>query len=149
MAFDKLKELASSLRQTKLNGSVASKPVPPHPLDPLSPTEIERAVSAVRKEKGDALFFNAVTLQEPRKKDMLLWFDDSFLNPVPARIADIVAIGKGSKVFDGLVDLSAGVEMVIKWEATEGVQPLVSSSPCLPIVKLCSDDSVYRSPWKI
>lgn len=95
---------------------------PPHPFDPLSSVEIETAVSMIRKEHGK-LHYNAVTLQEPRKKEMLKWLEDTS-KPRPARVADIVAIAPGGKVYDGLVDLKAG--KIVKWEALEGVQPLVS-----------------------
>lgn len=96
----------------------------PHPFDPLSATEIETAVSIIRDSQGDGYHFNAVTLREPKKADMLEWLAaDGKGAKKPARIAEIVAIGKGSKVFDGLVDL--GAAKVVKWENTPGVQPLV------------------------
>lgn len=94
----------------------------PHPFDPLSPSEIERAVGIVRKEYG-SLYFNAVTLWEPRKNDMLAWLADPTNSARPHRVADVVAIGKGSKVYDGLVDLDE--QKILKFEYTEGVQPLV------------------------
>jgi primary-amine oxidase len=97
----------------------------PHPFDPLSNAEIEMAVSIIRKEHGQ-LFFNAVTLWEPRKNDMLRWLEDPEHTPRPTRVADVVAIGKGSKVYDGLVDLKEG--KIVKWESIEGVQPLVSKA---------------------
>ena len=94
----------------------------PHPFDPLSETEIEAAVGIVRKEYGQ-LFYNAVTLSEPRKVEMLLWLADPQHANRPSRVADVVAIGKGSKVYDGLVDLKEG--RITKWVPLEGVQPLV------------------------
>jgi primary-amine oxidase len=115
MALDRLQSVTSHL-----TGNAA----PPHPFDPLSNAEIEHAVSIVRKEHGDHVF-NAVTMLEPRKKDMLKWIEDPVSNQRPARIADVVAIAKGGKVYDGLVDLKAG--KVVKWETLEGVQPLVRS----------------------
>lgn len=152
MALDTLKDLATSL--------TGAGTTTPYPFDPLSGTEIEKAVSIIRKEKGDHFYYNAVTLLEPRKGEMLVWLEgerkrgrvgangakgtngtnghspgsdtngDAKENGEhkeakrPARVADVVAIGKGSKVYDGLVDLEA--EKVIKWELTDGVQPLVS-----------------------
>ena len=54
------------------------------------------------------------------------WLENSSVLPRPTRIADIVAIAPGGKVFDGLVDLKAG--KIIKWEQLDGVQPLVSAA---------------------
>jgi primary-amine oxidase len=115
MALDRLKSVAHHFTGT----------TPPHPFDPLSNAEIETAVSIIRKEHG-RLSYNAVTLWEPRKKEMLRWLEDPEHTPRPTRVADVVAIGKGSKVYDGLVDLKEG--KIVKWEPVEGVQPLVSNS---------------------
>ena len=113
MAVERLKSVAS-----QVTGNVA----PPHPFDPLTIVEIEAAVAIVRKEKGD-LFFNAVSLKDPPKKEMLAWLANPS-SPRPARIADVVALAKGSKVYDGFVDLTAG--KIVHWELLDGFQPLVS-----------------------
>lgn len=115
--------MASLDRLKSVAQHVAGTGPPPHPFDPLSNQEIEAAVSITHQEKGK-LFYNAVTLREPPKKEMMKWLENSSVLPRPARIADIVAIAPGGKVFDGLVDLKAG--KIIKWEQLEGVQPLVS-----------------------
>lgn len=114
MVLDRLKQLSSQ---------IAGRSPAPHPFDPLTEAEIERAVAIVRKEH-DALFYNAVTLWEPRKAEMMAWLADPDHTVRPHRVADVVAIGRGSKVYDGLVDLDEG--KIVKWELTEGVQPLVS-----------------------
>lgn len=116
MALDRLRQAASH---------VTGLSEPPHPLDPLVGAEIEQAVAIIRKEHS-GLFFNAVTLWEPRKVEMMAWVKDPKNTPRPHRVADVVAIGRGSKVYDGIVDLTEG--KIISWELTEGVQPLV----CLP-----------------
>ena len=93
-----------------------------HPLDPLTASEIETAVDLVRKEHGN-LFFNTVTIQEPRKKDMLAWIADPAHAPRPPRIADVVVLEKGGKTYEGLVDLDKNV--IADWSTIEGEQPLV------------------------
>ena len=110
MVLDRVKQVAQHLSGR-----------PPHPFDPLSEAEIEQAVSFVRHEHG-SLFYNAITLWEPRKAEMLSWLANPDTDR-PHRVADVVAIGKGSKVYDGLVDLTEGV--IVKWELLDGVQPLV------------------------
>lgn len=96
---------------------------PSHPFDPLSANEISKAVSIVNQQYP-GLFYNAVTIAEPPKAQMLKWIADPKSTPRPTRIADVVAIGRGSKVYDGLVDLEAGA--ILRWELTEGVQPLIT-----------------------
>ena len=97
--------------------------VSPHPFDPLSESEIERAVAIIRKEHSD-VFFNAITLLEPRKAEMMKWLKDPEHTPRPNRVADVVCIGRGSKVHDGHADLTEG--KIVTWALTDDVQPLVS-----------------------
>jgi primary-amine oxidase len=102
-----------------------SDPQLPHPLDPLSLEEIQVAITTVKKAHGD-VFFNVVSLHEPRKAELQIWLEKPDSTPLPARIADIVVIAPGGKVYDGLVDLQQ--KTIIKWEHMEGVQPIVSST---------------------
>jgi primary-amine oxidase len=95
----------------------------PHPFDPLSQDEIQSAVNIIKKAHGD-VFFNVVSLQEPRKAEMTKWLEDPS-TPRPARIADLVVIGPGGKVYDGLIDLASGT--ITKWELLDGLQPIVST----------------------
>ena len=122
---------------------VAGTSPPHHPFDPLTATEIETATAIIRKEHP-ALYYNAVTLLEPRKADMLPWLADPDHTAQPHRVADVVAIGKGSKVYDGWVDLEE--KKIVKWECEEGVQPLAS----IRIGNLSQCElTLSRSPWKI
>lgn len=134
MSVDRLKSIGNHL--TGNSG-------PPHPFDPLSNAEIETAVQIVRKDYGQ-LFYNAVTLQEPRKQAMMKWVEDPEHSPRPGRLAEVVAIAKGGKVYDGIVDLNEG--KVIKWESLEGVQPLVSF---LVSALLASETNLARLRWRI
>ncbi len=102
---------------------VASSDLLPHPLDPLSQVEIQSAIDLVKKTHGE-LFFNVVSLHEPRKAVMTKWLEDPSA-PRPARIADVVVIAPGGKVYDGLVDLASGT--ITKWELLDGLQPIVNS----------------------
>lgn len=96
---------------------------PPHPFDPLSTTEIDAAVAIVRSEHGN-LNFNAVSLYEPRKTEMLAWLASPETASRPMRAADVVAISTDGKVYDGVVDL--GQKRIVQWKHTPGVQPLIT-----------------------
>ena len=113
MVLERVKQMSA-----QLTGMLPS----PHPFDPLSGNEIKEAVEIVRKEHEE-LFFNAITLWEPRKAEMSAWLASPESAPRPRRMADVVAIGRGSKVYDAVVDLEE--KKIVKFELTEGVQPLV------------------------
>lgn len=100
----------------------------PHPLDPLSLDEIQIAITVVKKAHGD-VFFNVVSLHEPRKAEMTAWLADPEKTPLPVRIADVVVIAPGGAVYDGLVDLKTGT--IIHWEKLDGLQPIVRFPPQL------------------
>ncbi|KAJ0159736.1 Peroxisomal primary amine oxidase, partial [Colletotrichum tanaceti] len=94
---------------------------PTHPLDPLSSAEIQKAIAVVKAAHGN-VFFNVVSLHEPRKAELTRWLASPATTPLPSRIADVVVIAKGGKVYDGLVDIASGA--ITKWELMEGVQPI-------------------------
>lgn len=102
-------------------GSIATGT--PHPLDPLSQDEIQAAIAVVTKTHGH-VFFNVVSLHEPRKAEMTVWLAAPNKAPRPARIADVVVIAPGGKVYDGLVHLESGT--ISHWEELDGLQPIVS-----------------------
>jgi primary-amine oxidase len=110
-------------RLQQLTLQVSASSPPPHPLDPLSTSEIDTAVALVRKEYGK-VNFNAVTLYEPRKVEMMAWLADPEKAPRPIRAADVVVIAPGGKIYDGVVDLEA--KKVVEWNHTPGVQPLIT-----------------------
>ena len=95
-----------------------------HPFDPLTGDEIAAAVDVIRKYQSGQLLFNAVTLHEPRKADMLKWLEHPSDGNKPARIADVTVILPDGAVYDGLVDLRT--RKVQKWEKLDGLQPIVS-----------------------
>jgi len=115
----------------------------PHPFDPLSKEEIRSVVNVVKKAHGD-LFFNVVSLHEPRKAEMTKWLEDPSA-PRPARIADLVVIAPRGKVYDALVDLAS--ETITKWELLDGLQPIVSTRRIQTLDKLLMTNWA-RSQWK-
>lgn len=125
-------------RLKQLTFQVDGSSPPPHPLDPLSTTEIDKAVAILRNEHGGAFRFNAVSLWEPRKAEMMAWLQDPQNNPRPHRVADVVAIGPGGKVYDGVVDLTD--ENIVQWVHTEGVQPLITMEDLQAVEHLARKD---------
>lgn len=115
--------MATNRLQSVAHHFTATSPLP-HPFDPLTNAEIDKAVHIIRTEKG-SVHYNAITLYEPRKREMTKWLANPQVAPRPKRIADVVVIAPGGKVHDGLVDLAE--ERVVKWEQIDGVQPLVYS----------------------
>jgi len=118
--------MAARLKQVAQH--VLGLSTPSHPFDPLTANEIDIAVKAARAEKGD-IAFNAITLSEPKKSDMLAWLLDSKIAPKPVRMAEVVAIDKNGAVWDGTVDLEKS--KVLTWEMLDGMQPLVCNLPSL------------------
>ncbi|KAI1198805.1 peroxisomal copper amine oxidase [Nemania serpens] len=141
----------------------ASADLLPHPLDPLSEAEIQSAVELVKKAHGD-LFFNVVSLHEPRKAEMMKWLEDPSA-PRPARIADVVVIAPGGKVYEGFVDLASGT--ITKWDLLDGLQPIITMEELMLVEHVCRKDlkvieqceisgiaredmhKVYCDPWTI
>ena len=80
-------------------------------------------VALLRKEHG-SLHYNAVTLYEPRKAEMMAWVANPESAPRPVRKADVVVIAPGGKVYDGVVDLENN--KIIEWQHTPDVQPLIA-----------------------
>lgn len=115
----------------------------PYPFDPLSLEEIESTIATVKKAHG-RVFFNVVSLHEPRKAEMTAWLADPKAAPRPARIADVVVIAPGGAVFDGLVDIKTYT--ITKWEKLDGLQPIVSRPASDP--EESAETDLARSPWR-
>ena len=151
-------------RVKQLVQQVSNTVAPPHPLDPLSSLEIDTTVSVLRAEYGK-LYYNAITLLEPPKAEMLVWLADPDHASKPKRIADIVVISTDGKVYDGQVNLDE--RKVVKWTHTPGVQPLITMEDLQAVELIARKDpkvieqcgligipasdmhKVYCDPWTI
>jgi primary-amine oxidase len=90
-----------------------------HPLDPLTPAEIERAVALVREREPGRLRFVSVSLAEPGKDDLLAWQPGRAL---PRRAEVVVLAPDAETAYAGLVDLDAGA---VALEGLDGLQPAI------------------------
>ena len=91
-----------------------------HPLDPLSPAEIEGAVAILRSERdlGPRVRFESVELLEPPKES----FSGRNGHQPPGREAFIILLdNETGATFESVVSLSEG--QVKSWTAVPGVQP--------------------------
>jgi primary-amine oxidase len=85
----------------------------PHPLDPLSPVEIERAAAIVRGRGGlsEAAWFETIALAEP----------DRNAPANPRRRAFVCCYDPAAgETWDGIADLAAGE--LLSWQHVEGAQ---------------------------
>lgn len=117
-----------------------------HPFDPLTAEEIRRAVGIVKKAYGQVLF-HAVSLHEPRKAQMTIWLEKPSSSSLPARVADVTALGPDGKVYDGLVDLANGV--IIDWKHMPGVQPIITLEELVEVEQICRADPKVIEQCKI
>jgi len=155
MALERTKQLFQQI--VKANGDE-----PRHPLDPLTENEIATAVKLVREERSDVIF-NSVTLLEPKKIDLQRWLDVP--NQNLHREADVIASGKGNKVYDVVVDLTAG--RITRWDEPKDVYPSITMEDLAVVEAIIRKDAkvieqcgivgippedmhkVYCDPWTI
>ncbi len=96
-----------------------------YPLDPLDPQELSATVSLVKKKFGKGIAFNTVTLQEPKKAELLAWEESPSSTPKPDREAYFVIFQEGVEgIIEGTVNISKG--KVGYHTNTKGVQPILT-----------------------
>ena len=93
-----------------------------HPLEPLSPEEIVRAVAILRAERSlaDTVRFSSVELQEPPKAAMLAWPQTGS----PERRAFAIVLDRADGAVHEAV-ISLDTETVLEWHHVPGVQPRI------------------------
>jgi primary-amine oxidase len=113
----------------------------PHPLDPLSPAELEAATGIVRAERGlgDSARFVYVTLQEPPKSTVL---DFQPGDPVERSAFIVIREKAERKSYEAVVSITRGE--VVSWRELHGVQPAVMFEEFL-----LSEEAVRKDPrWQ-
>jgi len=122
--------------------------MPPHPFDPLIPDEISRAAAIVRPHFGQQqdVNFRVITLQEPRKKDMISFMES--LNPKdrPTRharvdvVVETVDTEEKFALFELLVDLDQG--RVVAKQHHAGKHSYIDTEFMQRVEKACLADPV-------
>ena len=107
-----------------------------HPLDPLAPEEIARAVSIVRREAavGEEALFGPVALVEPDKRDP---------DATPRRAEVVVYDRRASRTYEATISLSEG--RLERWVHRPGVQPALMPEEYLECEALVKADPDFAS----
>ncbi|QAY66916.1 primary-amine oxidase [Paenibacillus protaetiae] len=91
-----------------------------HPLNPLTPGEMEKAAQIVKKAKGSSLYFAELKLEEPDKAAVWNWEFSGDGKHLP-RKATFTAV-LNDKPYEGIVDLDKGT--LADWKAVTVGWPL-------------------------
>ena len=116
-----------------------------HPLDPLTPEEVERAAALVKPRLGDQAAFCSVALVEP-PKDALKAYAPG--DPLPRRLRFMgfdYPEGEPDGGFDAIVDLSAGtadVSRIAKGQAPIGFADVVRA------VRITKEDPGWQAAMR-
>jgi primary-amine oxidase len=125
--------------------TLATSPVEPapdarHPLEPLSPEEIRRAVALLRSEQelADTVRFSTVELHEPPKARVLAWPEDG---PVERQAFAIVMDRADGAVHEAVISLDTGT--VTEWRRLRGVQPRILAEEFVECEEMLKCDPDY------
>ncbi len=105
-----------------------------HPLDPLTPEEVRRAVEIFGVGRSSLIRFVTVTLLEPGKRELEAWPAED-----PGRRVEIVALEPAVEgAFEAVVDLAAGTVEGLR--VLDGVQPAMVPEEYAEIERLMLAD---------
>mmetsp|Transcript_44504 Transcript_44504/g.102865 ORF Transcript_44504/g.102865 Transcript_44504/m.102865 type:complete len:677 (-) Transcript_44504:165-2195(-) len=108
-------------------------PLVTHPLDPLTPKEIEAAAEVVRAHAGFDMRFDVIELLEPPKAQVRSWTPGAaFLRMARTTSFRYSELG----AYKAEVDLAAG--KVLVWEHVPGVRPMIQVDDIFSVWKACS-----------
>ena len=110
---------------------------PSHPLDPLSPQEIQRAAAVLRAahDLGTGMMFETISLEEPDKARLAAFVPGA---PFP-RIAFLCVFDRNDgRVFEARVDLRT--EQILSWTSRPGVRPRILFDDILLVGRVARAD---------
>ncbi|HKF76284.1 MAG TPA: primary-amine oxidase [Candidatus Dormibacteraeota bacterium] len=112
-----------------------------HPLDPLSPAEIEAAAATLRRVRGlaDSARFVYVSLREPPKAAVLAFRDG---DPIDREAVVLLRERQERRTYEAVVSISAGE--VRSWRELTGIQP-----PIMFEEFMTAEEAVKKDPrWQ-
>jgi primary-amine oxidase len=112
----------------------------PHPLDPLSADEIERAVACVRADHdlGEAARFVSVELREPGKSQLAAWRAGG--EPPPREAALVVLAG--GRTHEAVVALAG--DLLLAWEHIPGAHAAITADEYAEAELAVKADPAFR-----
>jgi len=113
-----------------------------HPLDPLTPAEIETAVAIVRRERalGEDVLFVSVALHEP-PKDVVLGFRDG--DAIERRAFLVLRDRKARATCEAVVSLAPGA--VVSWREVPGAQPSITMDEFFACERLVRENPAWQA----
>lgn len=116
-----------------------------HPLDPLTASEIERAVSIFRgvKDFPNSALFSTVQLREPAKESVINFRPG---NAYQREAFAIVFDREGNRTYEGVADLRTA--KIISWKEVANVQPPVFMSEYEILDKLVHADERWQTAMR-
>lgn len=105
-----------------------------HPLDPLTPKEIQAVVSAVKAHAGFNMRFDAIEVLEPPKEQVRKWTPGTPWQ----RMARTVGFKRDALgAYRAHVDVAAA--KVVHWEQVPGVRPMIAPEDIIALWKPLSE----------
>jgi primary-amine oxidase len=95
-----------------------------HPLDPLTPEEIEQVLEVLKKEDvyNEYLRFTEISIKLPEKEAVWDWVFSEEKEESFVREAELIALDNNT-VIEGIVDLTN--DKLVSWEVIEGAQGMI------------------------
>jgi primary-amine oxidase len=135
-----------------IKGSCVNDATGWHPLDALTPEEINQSAVACRK-RGTAeglsqIRFNTITLKEPAKAALLAYEKDPSQVPERQSFCILQVPGAGDVCEVVLTLSSAAAAQVTSWVSVEGVQPLITPEDCIDAEAIVKADPQIQALLK-
>ncbi|MCF2971253.1 primary-amine oxidase [Synechococcus sp. Nb3U1] len=135
-------QVKTSLPRLPAQSETSRQPISPqqHPLDPLTPEEIQRAVAILRQQKPitPEWRFATIQLQEPDRRWMSTWKPGMDWD----RQAFVVLLDRSSgSTYEAVVSLSA--QQVRSWRLIPGVQPALLDDEVYECDRLLKEDAAF------
>ena len=112
-----------------------------HPLEPLTPDEIRRAVTTVRAtgRLDEAARFATITLDGPSKEALSSYRPG---DPIERRVRLVIVPGPESTVVEAIVALPA--EDIVSWDVRSGVRPALLFEESLRSIVALKEDPAWQ-----